>query len=172
VVPTRWPLALILVAGCLAGCSIGQRAAGPQSASCGNIPSGACDEQLERLGQRHPGAVQIDVECGPAPCTRAFGAGSATITQADGTRVTEAFTYAGDPAPVPVPICAGTAPDVCRSIAETVVENLPPAKRVAGIAIRCRVGPCDESKGDVEVTITLGDGSREVSGYGWEGGPP
>ena len=165
-------LALIVLAWVLAACSIGQRAAGPQSASCGDIPSGACDEQLARLGQRHPGAVQIDVECGPAPCTRAFGAGTARITQADGTTVTEAFTYAGDPGPVPVPICAGIAPDSCQSIAEAVVENLPPAKRVAGIAIRCRVGPCDERKGDAEVTITLADGTSQVTGYAWEGAGP
>ena len=165
-------LTVVLLAAGLAACSIGQRAAGAQSASCGNIPSGACDEQLERLGQRHPGAVQIDVECGPAPCTRAFGSGKATMTQADGTTVTEAFAYAGDPGPMPVPICAGTAPGSCQAIAESVVENIRPSKQVAGIAIRCRVGPCDASKGDVEVTITLADGTSEVTGYAWEGGSP
>src|SRR5918993_5369170 len=169
---SRRLLALILLAGVLAACSIGQRAAGPQATSCGDIPSGACEEQLEQLGRRHPGAVQIDVECGPAPCTRALGAGTARITQADGKTVTEAFTYAGDPGPMPVPICAGTAPDSCQSIAETVVENLRPAKRVVGIAIRCRVGPCDERKGDAEVTITLADGTNEVTGYAWEGAAP
>ena len=55
-------LALFLLGGVLAACSIGQRAAGPQSASCGDIPSGACDEQLEKVGLRHPGAMQIDIE--------------------------------------------------------------------------------------------------------------
>ena len=165
-------LTLILLAGCLAACSIGQRAAGPQSVNCGNIPTGACDEQVERLGQRHPGAVQIDVECGPAPCTRASGAGRARITRADGTTVTEAWTYAGDPGPMPVPICAGTAPGSCQSIADSVVENLRPSKRVAGIAIRCRVGPCDERKGDAEVTITLADGTNEITGYAWEDAAP
>ena len=165
-------LAVILLAGGLAACSIGLPGAGGLSATCGDIPSGACDEQVERLGQRHPGAVQVDVECGPAPCTRASGAGTATITRADGTTVTEAFAYTGDPGRVPVPICAGVAPGSCNSIAESVVENLRPSKHVAGVAIRCRVGPCDDTKGDVEVTITLADGTSEVSGYAWEGGPP
>jgi hypothetical protein len=168
----RWLLALILLAGVLAACSIGQRAAGPQSASCGDIPSGACDEQLEKVGQRHPGAVQIDIECGPAPCTRAFGAGTARITRADGTSVVEAWTYAGDPAPMPVPVCAGVARDSCQAIGETIVEAVPPSKRMAGITIQCRVGPCDERKGDAEVTITFADGSSQTTGYAWEGAAP
>ena len=165
-------LALFLLGGVLAACTIGQRAAGPQSASCGDIPSGACDEQLEKVGLRHPGAMQIDIECGPAPCTRAFGAGTARITRADGTSVVEAWTYAGDPAPLPVPLCVGVARDSCQAILETMVESLPPSKRVVGIAIQCRVGPCDERKGDAEVTITLADGTSQTTGYAWEGGPP
>ena len=28
------------------------------------------------------------------------------------------------------------------------------------------------SNGDAEVTITLADGTSQVTGYGWEGGPP
>jgi hypothetical protein len=170
--PSRWLPALVLLGVVLAACSIGQRAAGPQSASCGNLPSGACDEQLEQAGLRHPGAAQIDIECGPAPRTRAFGAGTARITRADGTSVVEPWTYAGDPAPMPVPVCAGVAPDSCRAIGETIVESVPPSKRVVGIAIQCRVGPCDERKGDAAVTITLADGTTQATGYGWEGGPP
>ena len=73
---------------------------------------------------------------------------------------------------MPVPICAGTAPGSCQSIADSVVENLRPSKRVAGIAIRCRVGPCDERKGDAEVTITLADGTNEITGYAWEDAAP
>ena len=160
--------ALILLAGVLAACSIGQRAAGPQAASCGNIPTGACEEQLDQLRLRHPRAVQIDVECGPAPCTRASGAGRATMTQADGTTVTEAWTYVGDPGPMPVPVCDGTAHGSCQAIGESVLEDVRPSKRVVGIGIRCRVARCDESIGDAEITITLADGSSEVTGYGWD----
>ena len=116
--------------------------------------------------------MQVDVECGPAPCTRAFGAGTARITQADGTTVTEAFTYAGDPDPCRCRSVPGRAAGSCQSIADSVVENLRPSKRVVGIAIRCRVGPCDERKGDAEVTITLADGTSEVTGYAWEGAAP
>jgi hypothetical protein len=171
-VSSRGLLALILLGGVLSACSIGQRAAGPQSASCGDLPSGACDEQLEKLGLRHPGAVQIDIECGPAPCTRAFGAGTARITRADGTSVTEAWNYAGDPAPMPVPLCPGVAPDSCQAIGESVLQDVRPSKRVVGIVIQCRVGPCDERKGDAEVTITLADGTSQTTGYAWEGAAP
>ena len=171
-ISSRRLLALVLLGGVLSACSIGQRAAGPQSASCGNLPSGACDEQLEKVGLRHPGAVQIDVECGPAPCTRAFGAGTARITRADGTSVVEAWTYAGDPAPMPVPVCAGIAPASCQAIGESVMGDVRPSKRVVGLAIQCRVGPCDERKGDAEVTITLADGTSQTTGYAWEGAAP
>ena len=165
-------LALILLACGLAACSIGQRAAGPQAASCGNIPTGACEEQLEQVGLRHPGAVRIDIECGPVPCTRASGAGTATITRADGTTVREPWAYAGDPGPMPVPVCIGSAPESCRAIGERVLEDVRPSKHVVGIAIRCRVARCDENKGDAEITMTLADGTSEVTGHAWDGGAP
>jgi hypothetical protein len=148
------------------------RAGALQSSSCGNIPNGACQEQLDQLVLRHPGARQIDIECGAAQCTRAFGAGTARISEADGTVVTEDWSYAGDPGPMPAPVCAGTAAASCPAIAASVLANVAPSKRVVGIAIRCTIARCDEDKGDAEVTVTLADGTREVTGLGWDGGLP
>jgi hypothetical protein len=168
----RLLLVSLLLAVSVAACGFGMQAGVLQSSSCGNLPTGACQEQLDQLVLRHPSARQIDIECGAAQCTRAFGAGTARITEADGTLATESWSYAGDPGPVPAPVCAGTAGASCRAIAASVVADVAPSKRVVAIAIRCRVARCDEHKGDAEVTITLADGTSQVTGFGWDGGLP
>ena len=91
---------------------------------------------------------------------------------ADGSTVNDTFAYVGDPAPMPPPSCIGMAPGVCRKLAEAWVNDVSPSKRVVAVAVQCTEAPCTADKGGAEVTVTLGDGSSEGGGMGWEGGLP
>jgi hypothetical protein len=140
--------------------------------SCSELPGGACQEQLELIGRRHPGATNIDLACGLAVCDRKGGAGTAVVTLADGSRVNDTFAYTGDAAPAPVPSCTGIAIDICGSLAATTMDDVPPSRSVRAIAIRCTVASCTPQRGDTEVRVRFADGSEFVTSSGWEGGPP
>lgn len=140
-------------------------------ASCADMPGGACQEQIELAGRRHAGATQVDVACTVGPCTRARGAGTVVVTLANGAKVTETFSYVGDPAPVPAPVCTGLPLDVCRQAAEASVAETPPSKRISGIAVTCTALPCTRERGDTAIEIKFADGSATSSGYGWAGQP-
>jgi hypothetical protein len=140
--------------------------------SCSMMPGGACQEQMELAAARHPDAVQLDLACTVAVCNRAGGAGSVVVTLANGVKVTETFAYTGDPAPIPAPSCTGLPADVCRRVAASAVDDLPPSKRVASISIACSKAPCTRDRGDTAVQVTFADGTEFATGMGWEGGPP
>ena len=108
---------------------------------------GACQEQIDRAAARHPGATNVDVACTVPACDRKGGAGTVVVTLADGTTVKETFAYAGDPAPVPAPACSGIALDVCRGIAATTVDGLPPSKSIEAISIACTAASCTAGPG-------------------------
>ena len=165
-------LALLVVAAVAGACGLGGLGAGARaSGSCADLLGGACTEQMERIGARHPGARQIDLECSPVPCTRAAGQGNARITRADGSVVNEVWSYTGDPGPVPAPLCVGLALDVCRTAATAAVNDVEPSKRVVAVDVRCQPR-CTEMDGETSITITMADGSTHTSGMGWSGGPP
>lgn len=172
---TPWrglPLAATIVLG---GCGLvgGPGAGSVQSTSCAQFLSGgACDEQARLVASRHPGATQVDLTCTSPVCDRKGGSGTAVITLGNGAKVTEAFVYAGNAAPIPAPACAGLAPAVCRKAADSVVDGMPPSKAVLSITVTCSVAACTEARGDVEVSIRLADGSEQTSSFGWEGGLP
>jgi len=163
-------LALVaLLAG--AGCSIvGTTTVGGSSGSCENMSSGACSEQLEAVGGRHPGAVSVDLVCRIDRCTRARGAGTAVITFGDGRRVNDTWSYVGDPRPMPVPTCAGIGQALCLQQAQEAFEDVAPSKAVVGIDIRCDVARCDERSGSATRIIRFADGTSEPGRASWEGG--
>ena len=168
---------LLAVAWAAAGCGLLLPASvtGPGfqgGGSCSGLPGGVCQEQLELIGRRHPGATSVDLVCSLALCDRKGGAGTAVVTLADGNRVNDTFAYTGDPAPVPAPVCTGLAPDVCRRVAASAVDELAPSKSVRAISIRCTVASCTAQRGETEVRVQFADGSEFTTNNGWEGGLP
>jgi hypothetical protein len=163
--------AAVAVGGC--GLGGGPGAGSVQSTSCAQFLSGgACDEQARLVGSRHPGATQVDLTCTVPVCDRTGGAGTAVVTLANGTTVTEAFVYTGNAAPIPAPACTGLAPAVCRTVADTVANDVPPSKAVASIAVACSVARCTDAKGETEVRVRFTDGSEFITNFGWEGALP
>jgi hypothetical protein len=158
-----------LVAGC--GILTGGGSVGVTSSSCRNMASGACDEQVAAVAARHPGATSIDLVCTVPTCDRRGGRGTATVTLGDGSRVNDAFAYAGNAVPLPAPVCTALAPDLCRRIAEESANDLAPAAVVTRIEVTCALGACTPQGGQVEVRLTLADGSVSELGHAWEGAP-
>jgi hypothetical protein len=136
------------------------------------MPGGACQEQIDRAAARHPGSTNMDVACTAPVCDRKSGAGTVVVTLANGTTVKETFAYTGNPAPIPVPACTGIALDLCRSIATTTVDGLPPSKAIRAISIACTASSCTEAKGETDVRVQFADGSVAESSTGWEGAGP
>lgn len=168
-------LALVLVAsGAAAGCGmVGGRFSGfTGSGSCGDINGGACSDQLESVGARHPGATSIDIMCTAAVCDRKGGSGTAVVTMPNGAIVKDTFSYVGDPAPLPAPVCTGIPLDVCRQQVDGAVDSVSPSKHIVAITVRCSVPSCTAAKGAADISITLGDGSTQQSNARWEGAAP
>jgi hypothetical protein len=164
------PLAVVMLA--LAACIPVSMSGNISSASCGNMPSGACDEQIMLFEQRFPDAVSIDFECRVAACTRAAGSGTVVVTFADGTNRNDTFTYAGDLVPMPAPRCVAVAADVCREIAQAVWDDQPPSRTVVAMQVSCVTQPCTKQKGNAEIDVGFADGSTTTTGWGWEGELP
>ena len=167
---------LVAVASLLAGCGLlPGTVSGPGfqgGGSCSMLPGGACQDQFDRAAARHPGATMVEVACTVPVCDRKGGAGTVVVTLANGGKVTETFTYVGDPAPVPVPACTGMAIDVCRQVASSTVDGIPPSKSIRAISITCIASSCTPAKGDADVLVQFADGSTFQSSTGWEGAPP
>jgi hypothetical protein len=136
------------------------------------MPGGACQEQVDRAAARHPDAAEMELACTAPVCDRADGAGTVVVTLRNGAKVTEAFTYVGDPAPIPVPECTRVAMDICRRVAASTVDSLPPSKPIRAISITCTASSCTRDKGDADVRVQFADGSEFQSNSGWEGAPP
>ena len=143
-----------------------------QSASCGNMAGGACSEQIDRMQQRHPGAVSVDLECAVPVCDRRSGQGTAVITMPDGSRLNDAFAYVGDPAAIPAPACLAVPLDQCRNLANEEAENMPPSQRIVAIQVSCTApAGCTPARGAASVSVTLGNGTTQGTETSWEGGP-
>jgi hypothetical protein len=174
---TAWAAFSAMVAATLVGgCSIVGGAgaaggAGGTGGSCGDIPSGACTEIMERAAAAHPGTTGVDVEC-VGSCTRAGGAGTVTITLKNGSTMREPFSYTGDPGPIPPPVCINIAQDVCRSLARSQAEDVSPSKGIGSVTVTCTKVPCRSDKGEATVDLTLRDGSTQHSTTNWDGGLP
>jgi len=161
---------LLAASTVLAGCGLwaGLVPAPVGPGTCANMLEGACQEQVDRALARHPGSTNVEVACTVPTCDRTGGAGTAVITLANGERVKDAFSYAGDPVPVPVPACTAIALDVCRGIADNTVNGLPPSKLIKAISIVCTVASCTQDRGEVDVRVRFSDGSEFQVSQGWE----
>lgn len=162
--------ALLAVAALLCGCGLvpGSLTAPVGPGSCTSISEGACQEQIDQAAGRHPGLTNVDVVCAAPPCDRRGGAGTVAITLADGSTVKETFAYTGDQAPVPEPACAGMAIDLCRRLAASIVDGLPPSKAIQTISITCTAASCTEDRGEVDVRVRFSDGGVFIVSQGWE----
>ncbi len=168
------PVGMLLVVAVLGGCGLGPGSVtapeGP--GSCANMPEGACQEQIDRAAARPPGVTNVDAACTVRACDRKGGAGTVVVTLANGATVEETFAYTGDPAPIPVPACAGMALDVCRSLATSTVDGLPPTKAIRAISIACTASSCTQDRGEADVRVRFGDGSEFQTNSGWAGATP
>jgi hypothetical protein len=138
------------------------------SVTCTEIAGAACTDQVELISARHPGAAAVELWCTARPCDRRGGSGTARVTLAGGTRLDDVFSYVGAQGADPPPVCKGLADDTCRSIARDQLDGISPSMIVAGIEITCSVAECGEDRGEVDVTITLADGSTREGTQGWE----
>jgi len=163
-------VALALVLAVAAGCSLtGDVSFG--SGSCEDVPSGVCNAQMQAAANAVGGQVtDVAIRCAPGiACTRAHGSGTATVTRADGTKVTRAWSYVGDPGPPPVPACNGIAVDLCQREVNSLIDDVSITKHLVGITVTCQ-GHCDEGAGTIQVEYRFGDGSRETTTSGWSSG--
>jgi len=140
--------------------------------SCSMMPSGACQEQVDRAAARHPDATEMELTCTAPVCDRAGGAVTVVVTLRNGAKVTEAFTYTGDPEPIPAPACTGMPLDVCRRVARSAVDDIAPSRFVRAISIACAAASCTPQRGEADVRVQFADGSEFQSNSGWEGAPP
>jgi hypothetical protein len=67
-----------------------------------------------------------------------------------------------------VPACTALALDLCRSIATTTVDGLPPSKSIGAISIACTASSCTEERGETDVRVQFSDGSEFRVSQGWE----
>ena len=161
----------MLVGTLVAACGLAGQSS-VSSASCGNMAGGACTEQIERMQQRHPGALSIDIECSAPVCDRRGGRGTVVVTMRDGSRLNDTFAYVGDPTAMPAPACTGLAFDLCRNLANQEGENMPPSQRIVAVQVACTApGGCTAAKGAASVSVTLGNGDTQGTETSWEGGP-
>ncbi len=151
--------AVIIGAGMATSCSLVQPLNQPEGVDCADMPSGACQEQSDHFVAAFGGHIRnLSLSCGVAPCTRAHGAGEAKITLDDGQTLTRLWSYVGDSTPIPVPSCANLAPDLCRRILDTVVDDTRPSQRIVAVSISCP-GVCTQDEG--EVSTDRDPGRRE-----------
>jgi len=168
-------LLLVTAAVVLAGCGLlrGSVRQGLVSSGCSNIQSqGACQEQVDRVAARHPGATDVELTCTAPVCDRKGGTGTAVVTMPNGAKLNDTFAYVGDPAPIPAPSCIGVPPDACHSLADSSADGVPTAARIVAIDVRCTTAPCTSDQGDASVTVTLGDGTKQQTSTSWRGGTP
>jgi len=156
----------------LGGCAAPAAGSHPQEIDCGGVPDGACTEQADRLAQQAGGSARtVSLTCRLAACTRAAGAGTATITRADGSSVVLAWSYSGDPGPQPVPVCVGLAHDVCLARVAENIGNVSPTRHIVAIDVTCTTH-CDDAGGDATLVFRAADGNTDQMTTSWGGGTP
>lgn len=163
---------MLVCATIVTACGLGGGMAGVSSMSCSGVPSGACEEQARILTAGLTGATDISIACRPAPpCTRAGGAGTAEIRLQNGQTVNRTWSYVGDPGPGPAVTCLGIERPLCLEYVQSEIDGVPPSKHIASVDATCTSTTCTRASGEMQLTITLGDGSRQQSTTGWSSGP-
>jgi hypothetical protein len=176
---------LLIVAGAavgvVAGCALAGGAPNLPSGTreCVGFPAEVCQRQvqeLEKEGATHGGVVAYRIVCTPGICTLAQGEGTQTVVFGDGTGREGGFGYAvpaGTPSdgavpPLPVtPTCLGVPQSWCEDFARNAAdEAVRGGQSVVTIAVRCTTS-CTGTNGDVEVRVTLGDGTVVTSTAGY-----
>jgi hypothetical protein len=161
-------VASLVLASALAGCgAVSNPNVPPPAYSCEDIPSGACQEQADGLlaAVRQP-VRSIEMVCAGQNCTRAGGAGTATITLVDNTTVRRDWSYVGDPNPAPNPVCFGLAHDVCVERLREVIDGVSPSHHLTTVTVTC-TQRCNAAQGDVAIVFTSEGGLQETIGTSW-----
>ena len=108
----------------------------------------------------------IEMVCAGGNCTRAGGAGTATITLVDNTTVRRDWSYVGDPNPAPNPVCLGLAHDVCVERVRDVIADVLPSHHLTAVTVTCKQR-CDATVGDVAIVFTSEGGLQDTIGTSW-----
>ena len=164
----RQLLASAALAAGLAGCgAVLDPTVRPPAYSCEDIPSGACQEQADGVvaGVGRP-VRTIEMVCAGGNCTRAGGAGTATITLVDGATIRRDWSYVGDPNPVPDPVCIGLAHDVCVDRVDEVIADVSPSHHLTTVTVTC-TQRCDADIGEVTIVFTSEGGLQDSIGTSW-----
>ena len=135
--------------------------------SCGDVPQGACEEQARQAAVGLSGITDLEIECAAVPCTRAGGRGVAHITLASGQTVTRAWSYVGDPGPVPAAVCIGLPASTCQTQADGQVDTISPSKHVVSVTVTCTKAPCTDANGEADIKVLLGDGTSDSTSSSW-----
>lgn len=163
-------IATVLLGVALSACATSGTTVVIPDYSCVRVPSGACQEQADGLAAAADGPVRaIEVTCLGANCTRAGGAGHATITLVDGTTFGRTWTYAGDPNPPPEPVCLGLPQDICLQRVQNLIPSVSPSHHLTSVTVTC-IQTCDARGGDVVVVFKSEGGVEDSMRTNW-GGP-
>ena len=162
----RWPIASLALAGLLAGCGLGADVTPLMTYTCGTVPAEACHEQAEILKAAATGPVRTVALTCVGSCTRAKGAGDATVTLSDRTSSTHTWSYAGDTNPPPTLTCVSLAKDVCLLRVQELTGNVSPSHHLASVTVTCH-RTCDALAGEVLVVFLSEGGVRDEMGTTW-----
>jgi hypothetical protein len=151
------------------------------------MPQASCAESFlaaeAQARERGTIVVGIIVRC-IGVCTAARGEAERSVSYGDGTSEQGRFGWqAAEPAPVAppegpeptlqvAPTCVGIEAGWCESVALDAVSQLEPGSGdVVSIVVNCTLGPCTQTSGDGETTVTFADGQVITSGWAYRGGP-
>ncbi len=134
--------------------------------SCGGVPAGACWEQADGLTPVDRPVRSIELVCPGKNCTRAGGAGTATITFVDGATVRRDWSYVGDTNPAPVPTCLGVAREICLERIADVIDDVSPSHHLTAVTVTCKQR-CDATVGEVAIVFTSEGGLEDTITRSW-----
>jgi hypothetical protein len=119
--------------------------------------------------------VRVQVVCSARPCTLASGEADVAVQYSSGRTSTyqmgwsNAEPQAAPPPPIPAPTCEGLPAQPCAEWAASAAMSVSDASQIASIVVRCRPGPCDDTRGEGETVVTLLDGTTTTSGWSYSG---
>jgi hypothetical protein len=166
----RHLIASVVLVMALSACGIAPSSVHVQESSCIDVPSGACQEQADRLVATAGGPVQATELTCVGNCTRAGGAGNATLTLENGTTQSRTWSYTGDPNPLPNPVCVGLPRDVCVKRVQELADEVVPSHHLTTVSVTCSK-TCDERAGDVLVVFKSDGGLEDSMGTSWGASP-
>lgn len=181
--------ALLLVVLVAAGCGVDEPSdtALEPIVDCVGVPAEHCQSAVieamaDPASRSHVRAITI--RCTAPLCTIREGQTSVTVQLDDGSQLTTGSGWAaaepavpgpgrGQPVPLPVkPVCIGVPQKHCEEFAQGSLDGLGdrPVDTIVSIVVRCEAGvACIETRGSGSTDVTFRDGTKQTSGWLYEG---